>query len=388
MGALDGIRVVELAGLAPCPFAATMLSDMGAEVLRIDRPVTELSAPVSLARGRRSVMLDLKSLGGAEVLLRLAKRADVLLESNRPGVAERLGVGPEACWAVNPGLVYGRMTGWGQEGPQADQAGHDINYIALSGVLHAIGRAGERPVPPVNFVGDFGGGGMLLAFGVVAALLERTRTGLGQVVDAAMLDGAALLTAGQHGMLADGSWVDERGVNITDGGAPFYDTYETADGRYVAVGAIEARFYAALLKGLGLDPRNLPAQHEQAAWPQLRERLTEVFRTRTREEWVGVFAGTDACVSPVLSLREAPNDSQVRARATFVEVDGFLQPAPAPRLSRSPSAVQGGAPHPGQHTVTALIDWGFTPEEVRGLRAARIVFGTEIGNDAALEPNA
>lgn len=377
MGALDGVRVIELAGLAPSPFAATMLSDMGAEVLRIDRPTTELSAPLSLVRGRRSVMLDLKSPGGSEVLLRLAASADVLLESNRPGVAERLGIGPEACWAVNPGLVYGRMTGWGQEGPLADEAGHDINYIALSGVLHAIGRAGERPVPPVNFLGDFGGGGMLLAFGVVAALLERTRTGLGQVVDAAMLDGAALLGAGQHAMLAEGTWVDERGVNLTDGGAPFYDTYETSDGRYVAAGAVEARFYAALLEGLGLDPTSLPAQHDQAAWPQLRERITAVFLTRTREEWVDVFAGTDACVSPVLSLREAPDDRHLRARATFVEVDGFPQPAPAPRMSRTPSAVQGGAPQPGQHTDAALADWGFTYDEIQRLRADSIVFGDQ-----------
>nr|WP_223204652.1 CaiB/BaiF CoA-transferase family protein [Gordonia jinghuaiqii] len=370
---MDGVRVVELAGLAPSPFATMMLSDMGAEVLRIDRPVSELSAPFPLSRGRESIVVDLKARGADQLVLRLVASADVLIESNRPGVTERLGIGPEACHEVNPGLIYGRMTGWGQDGPRAHQAGHDINYIATAGALHAIGRAGERPVPPINLVGDFGGGGMLLAFGVLAALFERSRTGLGQVVDAAMLDGSALLLAGQHGMLADDEWSDERGVNLTDGGAPFYDTYETSDGRYVAVGALEAKFYDSLIRGLGLDPDGLPAQHDRAGWPRLRSALSEAFASRTRDEWATVFADSDACVSPVLSLREAIDDPHVRARSTFVDVDGIPQPAPAPRFSRTPSAVRNGAPRVGEHTMTALSRWGFSADDIAALRDSGVL---------------
>lgn len=366
MGPLHGVRVVEIASAAPAPFGCMMLADLGAEVLRIDRAASRRSSVTDpLARGRRTIALDLKSPEGPAVVRRLAEHADVLVEGFRPGVAERLGIGPRDCQKVNPRLIYGRMTGWGQTGPLADRAGHDINYISMAGALEPIGRRGERPIPPLNLVGDFGGGGMLLALGIVAALHERNTSGIGQVVDAAMIDGAALLTAWMHGQRATGNWSPERGANLLDGGAPFYDTYETADGRYVCVGALERRFYAQLLEGLGLDPAELPAQYDQSRWPELRARIETAFRSRTRDEWEKLFAGTDACVTPVLTPEEAARHSHTQARNGFVEVAGMLQPAPAPRFSRTP----GGAAEPvcDSSAGAALAEWGFSPDEVSEL---------------------
>jgi alpha-methylacyl-CoA racemase len=337
MGApLSGVRVVELAGLAPAPFGCMLLADLGADVVRVDRPGAGSGPPGALSRGRRTITLDLRSPTGVDSLLRLAVRADVLVEGFRPGVAERLGFGPGDCFKVNPGLVYGRLTGWGQDGPLAESAGHDIDYIALSGALEPLGRAGERPHAPGNLVGDFGGGGMLLAVGVLAALFERSRSGLGQVVDAAMVDGSALLTAFQRGWLDTGRWPHPRGENLLDGGAPFYDTYPTAGGGFVAVGAIEPAFYAALVDGLGLAGADLPAQHDRDGWPRLRDEFAARFASRTRDEWAAVFAGTDACVAPVLTPAEAPHHPHNRARRTFTEVGGAMQPAPAPRFTRTP----------------------------------------------------
>ncbi|MGX6606804.1 CaiB/BaiF CoA transferase family protein [Micromonosporaceae bacterium Da 78-11] len=342
MTPLDGIRVIELAGLAPAPFGCMVLADLGADVVRVDRPAHGGLAPLEggpLQRGRRTVTLDLKSPAGVADLLRLVGRADVLVEAYRPGVAERLGFGPATCEQINPGLVYARMTGWGQDGPLAGRAGHDIGYIAVAGALEPLGRAGERPHAPLNLIGDFAGGGMLLAVGVLAALLERSRSGRGQLVDAAMVDGSALLTAFLHGAIGAGLSSRPRGENLLDGGAPFYDTYRTADGAFMAVGALEPPFYAALLTGLGLhDDEDLPHQYDQDGWPVLRERFTACFAARTRAGWTEVFAGLDACVTPVLSPLEAPDHPHNRARATFVEVDGLAQPAPAPRFARTPSA--------------------------------------------------
>ena len=341
MTPLHGIRVVELAGLAPGPFGCMILADLGADVVQVDRPGGDGPAapPGPLRRGRRTVTLDLKTAGGVADLLRLVERADVLVEGFRPGVAERLGLGPETCEKINPRLVYARMTGWGQDGPLAARAGHDIDYIAVAGALWPLGRPGERPHAPLNLIGDFAGGGMLLAVGVLAALLERERSGRGQVVDAAMVDGSALLTAFLHGMLEAGLWPGGRGENLLDGGAPFYDTYRTADGGFVAVGALEPAFYRDLLAGLGLasDP-DLPDRDDPAGWPALRARFTERFASRTRDEWTLVFAGRDACVAPVLSPGEAPDHPHNRARGTFVQVDGAAQPAPAPRFGRSRAA--------------------------------------------------
>jgi alpha-methylacyl-CoA racemase len=373
MGPLEGVRVVEIAGIGPGPFCAMLLADMGAEVVRVDRPADAEGPPWPpvLGRGRRSVVVDLKHQRGAEVVLRLAASADALIEGFRPGVAERLGIGPAPCLARNPRLLYGRMTGWGQEGPWRHAAGHDIDYIALAGALHPIGRAGQAPVPPLNLVGDFGGGGLLLAFGVVCGLLEARRSGRGQVIDAAVVDGAALLTTLFHELAARGLWHAERGVNLLDGGAPFYDVYETADGRYLAVGALEPRFYAELLAGLGLDEHDLPAQMDRDRWPELRERLTAVFHTRTRAQWCELFDGSDACVAPVLSPGEAPEHPHNRARQAFVPVGGSLEPAPAPRFSRTPSAPPAPPPAAGQHTDEVLSAWAaFTAEEIAELRAA------------------
>jgi alpha-methylacyl-CoA racemase len=370
MGPLAGIRVVELAGIGPGPFAAMLLADLGAEVLRVDRPASSRPAwPTVLARGRRSVVVDLKHPDGAGVVLDLVASAAALVEGFRPGVAERLGIGPDACLARNPRLVYGRVTGWGQEGPWRLAAGHDIDYVALAGALHPIGQAGGPPVPPLNLVGDFGGGGMLLALGVVAALLETGRSGAGQVVDAAMVDGAALLTTQFHELLAAGLWREERGANLLDGGAPFYGVYQTADGRHLAVGALEPQFYAELLRRLGLDAGDLPDQLDREGWPLLRERLAALFRTRTREEWCELLAGTDACVAPVLGFGEAPAHPHNRARGTFVDVGGVVQPAPAPRFSRTPCDPPSPAARPGEHTDQALTDWGIPPDQVTRLRA-------------------
>lgn len=381
MGPLSGVRIVEIAGIGPGPFAAMMLSDMGADVVRVDRAqakVVETFADVApskevLNRGRRSVGIDLKHPDGVEAVLRLVEQADGLLEGFRPGVAERLGIGPEACLARNPRLVYGRMTGWGQEGPWAQAAGHDINYISLAGALAHFGRAGGKPTPPINLIGDFGGGGMLLAFGMVCALLEAGRSGKGQVVDAAMVDGAAVLMAMVWGFRAMGMWDEALGANLLDTGAPFYDTYETADGGFVSVGALEPQFYAELLARTGLDQEDLPAQMDRENWPRLRERLTELFRTRTRDEWCEILGNTDACFAPILTMSEAAEHPHVKARATVVEEHGVAQPAPAPRFSRTPGAIQRPPAWPGQHTDEALTDWGFSAEELARLREAGAV---------------
>jgi alpha-methylacyl-CoA racemase len=375
MGPLNGLKILEIAGIGPCPFAAMMLSDMGAEVLRIDRPPQpEASHPIvpakdALRRGRRSIIIDLKNPEGTLLLLRLVECADALIEGFRPGVMERLGLGPDVCLQRNPSLVFGRATGWGQEGPLAAAAGHDINYIALTGTLHAIGRAGQAPLPPINLLGDFGGGGMLLAFGVVCALLERQSSGKGQVIDAAMVDGAALLMTAIHGLRSMGLWSDERGTNLLDSGAHFYDTYECADGNYVAIGAIEPKFYAQLLKLTGLEAAALPEQMDRDQWPAVKNRLAEVFSTKTRAEWCQIMEGSEACFAPVLSMDEAPRHAHNKHRETFIEIAGVTQPAPAPRFSRTPGGVPSSPPHPGQHTDDALATWGATAQEIAALRA-------------------
>jgi alpha-methylacyl-CoA racemase len=370
MGPLQGVRVIEIASLAPAPFACMVLSDLGADVIRVDRPAgAGGEAPIDpLRRGRRSIGLNLKDPGAIDVLLRLVETADVLIEGFRPGVTERLGFGPDVCLERNPGLVYGRMTGWGQEGPMAPMAGHDINYIAVAGALDPVGRAGERPLPPLNLVGDFGGGGMLLAVGVLAALYERSRSGQGQVVDAAMVDGAALLTSFIHGMRGQGLWQDVRGTNLLDSGAPFYDTYETADGLFMSVGALEPQFYAALLRGLDLEDEDLPGQLDRDRWPELRARFTEVFKRRTRDEWTAIFDGTDACVAPVLDLGEAPAHPHNTARTGFVEVGGLTQPAPAPRFSRTSAGTPAPPVRVGEHTDAALAELGLSDAEISELR--------------------
>jgi alpha-methylacyl-CoA racemase len=364
-GPLAGVRVIELAGIGPAPFCAMMLADSGATVLRVDRPGPAPDRPGPgpgrperefLNRGRQSVVLDLKHPQAVDALLRLVDVADVLLEGFRPGVTDRIGVGPEVCLRRNPRLVYARMTGWGQHGPLANTVGHDIGYIARTGALHALGRAGGPPQFPANLLGDFGGGGMVMAYGICAALVERATSGQGQVVDTAIVDGVASLLAMPLMMLAQGQWRDERGVNLLDGGVPWYDVYETADGQWVAVGALEPRFYAALIDGLGLtDP---PDRADPRNWPKLRELLAARFKDRTREEWTATFAGTEACVEPVLSLAEAAADEHLTARQTYVTRDGFIQPAPAPRFSRTPGELPDPAPVPGQHTIEALTAWG------------------------------
>ena len=375
-GPLQGMVVTELAGLGPAPFCGMLLADLGADVIRLDRIVSEgrlTSAGNDLAnRGKRSVAVDLKTDGGVDVLMRCVEISAVLIEGFRPGVAERLGVGPAQCLARNTALVYGRMTGWGQDGPMADMAGHDIDYISLSGALHAIGPH-DRPIPPLNLVGDFGGGGMMLAFGVLAGVLWARETGVGQVVDAAMVDGSALLTTSHHGYMADGWWVPERQSNLLDGGAPFYGTYETADGGHVAVGALEPQFFAALLEGLGIDPAELGLQHDRDAWPAMRRRFSRIFIERTRDDWAEHFDGTDACVAPVLSMAEAPQHPHNRARGTFVTVAGVVQPGPAPRFSVTPASLTREPAEPGADTVEVLGALGFSPEEIGKLRASGAV---------------
>jgi len=376
-GPLAGLRVVEIAGIGPGPFAGMLLADAGADVVRVDRPGGGLVTGRLdvVGRGRRSVAVDLKKPQAVEVVLRLAEGAEVLFEGFRPGVAERLGIGPEPCLARNPALVYGRMTGWGQDGPLAPAAGHDIAYIALAGMLHMVGRPEEPPPPPVNVVGDYGGGGMLLAFGVVCAVLEARRTGRGQVVDAAIVDGTALLTSLFHGLRAAGRWSDARWANLLDGGAPFYGSYECADGRHVAVGALEPKFSAELLDrmGVGADDDLRRRLYDPSAWPALRVRMAELFRTRTRDEWTALLEGTDACVAPVLSLAEAPSHPHNAARGTFTEVAGLIQPAPAPRFSATPGGISGPAPEPGADTDEILRDCGYGEAEVSALRAAGAV---------------
>ena len=383
-GPLAGVRIIELAGIGPGPFAAMLLADMGAEVVRVDRAQSvtggdPASPPMDpLLRGRRSIGVDLKHPDGVEAVLRLVESADALLEGFRPGVTERMGVGPDVCLARNPRLVYGRMTGWGQDGPYAQTAGHDINYIALAGALEGVGRAGQPPTPPLNLVGDFGGGAMFLAFGIVCGILEARQTGEGQVVDAAMVDGAATLMSMFYGFKAMGIWEPERGTNLLDSGAHFYDVYECADGRYVSIGSIEPQFYAELVRltGLGQDGSgggDLPHQHDRSQWPALKERLAAIFKQKTRDEWCAVMEGTDVCFAPVLSLDEAHAHPHMAARGTFTEVAGVRQPAPAPRFSRTEATISRPPSHPGQHTDEVLGEWGFDAGDVAKLREAGAV---------------
>src|SRR5215469_673305 len=376
MGPLAGIRIVEFQGIGPGPFAAMLLSDMGADGIRIDRKGGRVPHKTEITyRGRRSVALDMKKPEAVEAALKLIEKSDALLEGFRPGVMERLGVGPDVCLRRNPRLVYGRMTGWGQTGPLAHTAGHDINYIAISGALHAVGLAGGEPVVPLNLVGDFGGGGMLLAFGVVAAILRARSTGEGCVVDAAMTDGAAMLMSMMYGFYAAGHWQDARGTNLLDGGAPFYRTYRCADGRYIAVGALEPKFSAELLSrlGIGADDDLRRRLYDPGAWPELRSRLGDLFRTRTRDEWSALLEGTDACAAPVLSLGEAPTHPHNVARGAFTEVAGLVQPAPAPRFSATPGGISGPAPEPGRDTGAILDELGYGGSEIEALRAAGAV---------------
>lgn len=373
MGPLEGKKIIEIAGIGPGPFCAMVLSDLGAEVIRVDRVSAvpdEFPATPGvdlLNRGRKSVAFDLKNQEGIKALLRLVEEADALIEGFRPGVAERLGIGPEECLGRNPRLVYGRMTGWGQTGPYSNMAGHDINYIALSGVLGTIGREGEPPVPPVNLVGDFGGGGMLLALGICAAFVEVQTSGKGQVVDAAMTDGSALLATMIHTFLSMGVWGD-RGTNMLDTGAPFYDVYECADGEYISLGSIEPQFYAELLRITGLDQEELPKQMDRSQWPKMKLKIAETIRSKTRDQWVELMEGTDVCFAPVLSPAEACAHPHNVERETFVEVAGIKQPAPAPRFSRTPGVIDGPPPHPGEHTEEVLSSWGFSENEIQNLR--------------------
>jgi alpha-methylacyl-CoA racemase len=377
-GPLAGLKVVEFAGIGPAPMCAMLLADLGADVLRIDRtqdaglgidrrPEFDL-----LNRGRRSAAIDLKHKDGVAAALRLVARADVLIEGFRPGVMERMGLGPEVCLTHNPKLVYGRMTGWGQTGPLAQAAGHDLNYIALIGALHAIGEK-EKPMPPLNLVGDFGGGALYLAFGICAALYERQHSGQGQVIDAAMTDGAASLATLFFGLLAQGTWRDVRAANVLDGAAPFYDTYETKDGKFVSIAPIETKFYAEFLAKLGLDPASLPKQYDTERWPETKAKFAAALKSKTRDEWCRIFEGSDACFAPVLSLAEAPKHPHNAARGTFVEVAGVVQPAPAPRFARTPGAVQCAPPAPGANTAEALAAWGFAESEIATLKKAGAV---------------
>ena len=380
MGPLTGLRVLEFEAIGPGPFAAMLLADMGADVLLVDRAEDPRLGfqrerwSDTLLRGRRSVTLDLKTASGVQAALLLADRADAILEGFRPGVMERLGLGPEVLLARNAKLVYGRMTGWGQSGPLAQRAGHDINYIALSGVLHAIGRAGQAPVPPLNLVGDFGGGGMMLAFGIACGVIEARASGRGQVVDAAMVDGAALLATMFAGMQAAGQWTETRGTNILDSGAPWYDTYRTADAKHVAIGAIEPKFYAELLDRLGLADAVLPKQHDRARWGELRERFAAVFATRTRDEWCAVFDGSDACFAPVLGFTEARAHPHSVARDASLRIGDVDQPAPAPRFDRTPGGVRGAPPERGVGGHAALANWGFDAAGIAALAAQGLGF--------------
>ncbi|MEZ5817812.1 MAG: CaiB/BaiF CoA-transferase family protein [Hyphomicrobiaceae bacterium] len=379
MGPLEGLRVIEMAGIGPAPFCGMMLADMGAEVIRVDRrekadlgldrgPRFEV-----MNRGRKSIAVDIKKPEAVEIVKRLVRDADVLIEGFRPGVMERLGLGPDVLAEVNPRLVFGRMTGFGQEGPLAQRAGHDINYIALAGVLNHLGRAGERPIHPLNLVGDFGGGGMYLAFGVVCAVLEARRSGKGQVVDAAMVDGAASLMAMFHGMWAEGMWHEERGTNMLDTGAPWYDVYETKDGKWVSIGAIEKRFYADLLVRLGLAEEKLPAQHDRNGWPVLRSRFTEIFKSRTRSEWEVAFEGSDACFAPVLAISEVTQHPHNAVRDTFLTRDGVQQPGPAPRFSRTRPELSSSPREAGSDTRAILAAAGYDEAQIAELEADRVV---------------
>jgi len=374
VGPLQGVKIVELAGIGPGPFAGMLLSDMGADIVRVDRAqqvnpaVFDKPNLEPLYRGRRSIGVDLKNPEGVELVLQLVEQADALFEGYRPGVTERLGLGPDVCLARNPKLVYGRMTGWGQEGPMAQAAGHDINYIALAGALAHFGRAGGKPTPPINIVGDFGGGGMFMAFGIVCGILEAQRSGKGQVLDVAMVDGSAVLMSMMWGLKQIGAWNETLGENFLDTGAPFYDTYETADRKFVSLGSLEPQFYAELIQRLGLENEGLPAQMDRSGWDTLRTRFTALFKTKTRDEWDAILAGTDACYAPVLTMSEATKNEHVVARQTIIERDGVPQPAPAPRFSRTAPAVQRSAPWPGQHTDEALAAWGVDGASLTKLR--------------------
>ena len=376
MGPLTGVKVVEIASLAPAPFGCMILADLGADVLRVDRAGGPggLAVPTGiLDRGRRTIAVDLKSAQGVQVVHDVVAKADVFVEGFRPGVAERLGIGPETLQGINPMLVYARMTGWGQDGPLASRAGHDINYIAVAGALELIGRPGQRPHAPQNLLGDFAGGGMLLALGVVSALFERGRSGQGQVVDAAMVDGAALLTTFLHGMHANGMWEGERGTNAFEGAASFYDTYETSDAKFVAVGCVEPQFYAEFLQRLGLADPELPSQHDINGWPPMKKRIADVFQSKTRAEWTAIFADSDACVSPVLSPWEAHEHPHNDARGTFVEVGGVLQPAPAPRFSRTDNAPPVAVDDGGRDVAQTLAAWGFDEPTITRLQETAAV---------------
>ena len=360
MGPLDGLKIVEVSGLGPGPFCGMMLADLGADVVCVERAAAPRLQPISdcTRRGKRSILLDLKSAEGRETVLKLVEKADALFEGFRPGVMEKLGLGPEECIARNPRLVYGRMTGWGQTGPLAKSAGHDINYISLTGVLAAIGRKGEKPAVPLNLVGDYGGGAMILALGLVSALLESQKSGQGQVIDAAMTDGSALMMSVFYSLQAQGQWQTERGSNLLDGGAHFYDVYETKDGKYVSVGPLEPHLYAELLEKLGVDQETFGPQYDHESWPELSEKLSALFRTRSRQEWCELLEGSDACFAPVLDFNEAVHHPHNRARKTHIEVGGMMQPAPAPRFSRTPAEVSFASHEPGSDFDAVIKDWG------------------------------
>lgn len=368
-GPLSGVKILEFAGIGPGPFCAMLLSDMGADIIRIDRIGQGRGSKYDVtSRGRRSVSLDLKKPEAVEACLKLIAAADALQEGFRPGVMERLGLGPDVCLARNPKLVYGRMTGWGQSGPLALAAGHDINYISLTGALHAIGKAGDKPSVPLNLVGDFGGGALYLAMGICAALFEAQRSGQGQVIDCAMTDGSASLMAMFSGLTAAGSWTEDRGTNMLDGGSHFYNVYETSDGKWISIGSIEPQFYALLREKAGLKDAAFTAQMKREQWPELIEKLSALFKTKTRDEWCALMEGTDICFAPVLSLRESKDHPHNQARETFVDMDGITQPNVAPRFSRTASHIQGPPPGVGAHTHEALADWGFSPADIKTLK--------------------
>ena len=378
MGPLSGKRIIEIAGIGPGPFCAMLLSDLGAEVIRVDRASTvadelpDLPSLDLLNRGRRSIGINLKDPEGVETVLKLIESSDALIEGFRPGVAERLGIGPEDCLTRNPKLIYGRMTGWGQYGSYSSMAGHDINYIALSGVLGMIGRKDEKPVPPVNLIGDFGGGGMILALGICAALVEVASSGKGQVIDAAMTDGSALLATMVHSFKAMGIWGD-RGTNLLDTGAPFYDVFECSDGKFISIGSIEPQFYSQLLRITGLDQQENPKQMDRQSWDEMKSKIASAIKSKSREEWENLMEGTDVCFAPVLTIDEAYDHPHNLERDTFIEVAGVKQPAPAPRFSRTPASITSAPPHPGEHTEEILLDSGFTISEISSLREQNVI---------------
>ncbi len=377
MGPLKGMKIVELGGIGPGPYCAQMLADMGADIIRVDRKGS-LGNGIGekfnvLHRSRRSIAVDLKNQQGVETVLKLIEQADALIEGFRPGVMERLGLGPDVCLERNPKLVFGRMTGWGQDGPMANAAGHDINYIALSGALHAMGKQGETPVPPLNLVGDFGGGGMMLAFGIMCGVFEARNSGKGQVVDAAMVDGAASLMNMFFGLYAAGGWSNNKGTNLLDGGAHFYDTYETSDNKWISIGSIEPQFYALLLKHAEIEDPDFANQMDMTKWPELKEKTAKIFKTKTRDEWCNIMEGTDICFAPVLNFDEAISHPHNVERKTFVKVDDVVQAAPAPRFSRTAPEIQGPPPSPGQHNEEALKDWGFSGDEIEALKSIEAI---------------